>query len=133
MKPIFMMMAVASTAMWSFAAQAQDFSFTFDWSDLELCTSGSPNVVGSPAFKVTGLPKGATGINFKLTDMNVPDFNHGGGWVAMSKDGTVPAGAFQYFSPCPPDGSHTYEWTADARAAKDGKTLVRAKASRKYP
>ncbi len=133
MKPVFMMMAVASTAMWALAAQAQAFSFTFDWSDLELCTSGSPNVVGSPAFKIIGLPSGTTGIYFKLTDRNVPDFDHGGGWVAIAKDSTVPTGAFHYLSPCPPDGSHTYEWTADARTAKDGKLLLRAKASRKYP
>ncbi|MEI6801238.1 MAG: hypothetical protein WCO04_18785, partial [Pseudomonadota bacterium] len=92
-----------------------------------------PNSVKNPTFVVSGLPNGAKGIYFRLTDKNVPTYNHGGGWVAIVKDGTIKPGAFTYLSPCPPDGSHIYEWSADARATPTGKLIKRAKASRLYP
>jgi len=47
----------------------------------------------------------------------------------------IKPGAFKYESPCPPSGSHTYEWDA---TAKDGDgffsgTLGSTKASVSYP
>ena len=114
-------------------AHAQPFSFTFDWSDLKLCTSGSPNRVANPTFVIKGLPKGTVGVYFRLTDKNAPDYNHGGGWAKITKDGTITPGAFKYQSPCPPGGSHLYEWTADARTVEQGQSLSRATSSRNYP
>lgn len=113
--------------------QAQPFSVSFDWSDLKPCTSGSPNRVTNPTYVIKGLPKGTTGIQFRLTDKNAPDFNHGGGWANIARDGTVAPGAFSYESPCPPNGPHLYEWTAEARAGAHGKILGRATFARKYP
>jgi len=84
---------------------AAEFQFSFDWAGLKLCTSGSPNTVSNPQFKVTDLPNGTTFINFTLTDLDVPGYRHGGGWVEMSDNGTVPANAFEYQSPCPPSRS----------------------------
>jgi len=115
------------------SAEAQQFKFSFDWAGLKLCTSGSPNRVSNPRFKVSGLPQGTTYISFRLKDLDVPGYNHGGGGVKISADGTVPAGAFKYKSPCPPNGPHLYEWTATAKTKKGGKTLGTAKAQRKYP
>jgi phosphatidylethanolamine-binding protein (PEBP) family uncharacterized protein len=114
-------------------AAAGEFKFTFDWAGLKLCTSGLPNRVSNPAFKVSDLPAGTTYVQFKLTDLDVPGYNHGGGGVKMSGDGTVPVGVFKYKSPCPPNGSHLYEWTATAKTRKGGKTLGVAKAQRPYP
>ena len=116
-------------------ANAKEFKITFDWSGLKLCTSGIPNVVSNPKFKVSGLPKGTKFIQFRLKDKNVPLYNHGGGWVEMSKDGTTPMNSFKYQSPCPPSGQHVYEWTAQAKDKKGfgAKTLGTAKAARKYP
>ena len=108
-----------------------DFKISFDWGDIPLCTSGNPNKVGSPAFVLKGLPEGTTQVQFKLKDLDVPGYNHGGGKVKVSADGKLPFGAFKYKSPCPPNGSHTYEWTATAKAG--GKKLATAKATRKYP
>lgn len=115
------------------APAAAELRFTFDWSGLKLCTSGSPNIVSNPRFKVTGLPAGTTIVQFRLRDLDAPGYNHGGGWVKMSGDGTVPAGAFSYKSPCPPNGVHTYEWTATAKSKKNGKKLGQAKTRRDYP
>ncbi len=114
---------------------AQAFSISFDWKGLKLCTSGNPNTVSNPRFIVKGLPKGTQYIQFRLKDKNAPRYNHGGGWVKMSRDGKVPANAFKYKSPCPPSGKHTYVWTATAKTKKGfgGKKLGVARASRKYP
>lgn len=117
------------------ASPAAAFSFSFDWSGLKSCTTGRPNTVANPAFKVRGLPNGTQSIVFRMKDLAVPRYAHGGGTVAMTKSGTVKRGAFRYKSPCPPSGRHTYEWTATAKSGPNGrgKTLGVAKASRKYP
>lgn len=131
-KTALIAVAVASLAG---AAQAADFKISFTWDGLKLCTSGSPNVVPNPAFVVKGLPAGTQIVQFRLVDLDVPGYDHGGGAVAMTKDGKVPSGAFRYKSPCPPNGKHTYEWTAVAKSKKGfgGKKLGTAKARRKYP
>ena len=110
---------------------AADFSLSFKWGAIPLCTTGKPNKVGNPKFVLKGVPAGTTSIDFRLKDLNVPGYNHGGGKLKISGSGTVPSGAFTYKSPCPPNGVHTYEWTAIAR--KGSKTLATAKARRKYP
>ncbi len=112
---------------------AADFKISFTWDGLKLCTSGRPNTVKNPEFIVRGLPAGTKMVQFKLTDLDVPNYKHGGGWVKMTADGKVPKGAFKYKSPCPPSGKHTYEWTATAKVKKSGKALGQAKARRKYP
>lgn len=114
------------------SAASAEFAISFKWGNIPLCTTGNPNVVPNPAFRLTGLPEGTTSVQFKLVDLNVPGYNHGGSKkLAITKDGTVKSGTFKYKSPCPPNGAHTYQWTATAR--KGGKVLARAKAKRKYP
>jgi hypothetical protein len=108
-----------------------EFSISFEWGDIPDCRTGRPNIVGSPAFTLKGVPEGTTSVHFKLTDLDAPAYNHGGGTVAVTHDGTLPFGAFTHKSPCPPGGVHTYEWTATALQGK--KKLAVAKARRKYP
>ncbi len=111
-----------------------DFSLSFSgWGNIPKCTSGKPNVVGNPAFSLKGVPAGTTQIVFRLKDIDVPTYNHGGGKVKLKVNGAVkiPAGSFKYKSPCPPNGRHTYEWTATAK--KGGKTLGSASARKQYP
>jgi hypothetical protein len=115
----------------SASTASAEFSFTFEWGDIPSCRTGRANTVGSPAFVLKGLPAGTTSVRFKLKDRNYMRYNHGGGKVAVSGDGTVPFGTFKYKSPCPPQGVHTYEWTATALQGK--KKLATAKARRKYP
>lgn len=69
----------------------------------------------------------------KLVDRDAPGFDHGGGTVALTSATGIPAGAFSYKQPCPPSGSHTYEWTATALSKKSGGKLATAKARREYP
>ncbi len=124
------MILLAALSMSATTASAE-FSFTFEWGDIPNCRSGLANTIGSPAFVLKDVPAGTTSVQFRLKDKNFMRYNHGGGKVAVSGDGTIPFGSFKYKSPCPPGGVHTYEWTAIAR---QGKTkLATARARRKYP
>ena len=115
--------------------QASAFSLEFEWGNIALCDTGSPNTVPNPTFRLKNVPKGTKFINFSLTDLDVPSYNHGGGTVAYTGQGEIKPGAFTYESPCPPSGSHTYEWTAKGQDG-DGffsGTTGSAKASKSYP
>ena len=65
----------------SATVKAGDFNIEFDWSNLKKCTSGNPNTVSNPIFTLNNVPNGTKWIYFKLVDLNVKSFNHGGGWV----------------------------------------------------
>ena len=109
-----------------------DFNISFEWGDIPKCTSGNPNTVANPVFKLEGLPAGTTSVQFKLKDRDVPGYDHGGSKrLGITSSGRVPTGVFKYKSPCPPNGVHTYEWTATAR--NGNKVIGTAVASRKYP
>ncbi len=131
----FLRIIVSGVMVLLIGGTAQAFSIGFDWSGLRQCNTGRPNTVGSPAFTISQLPAGTKSVVFKLVDLNVPRYNHGGGVVAVNRSGTVRGGAFRYKSPCPPGGRHTYEWTATAKsgARGQGQTLGVAKARRPYP
>ena len=60
------------------AAPLSAFELGFEWGLLELCTSGRPNVVPSPAFTLADVPAGTTVITFKLVDHDAPGYDHGG-------------------------------------------------------
>lgn len=115
------------------ATQAHAFDISFDWKGLKLCTSGQPNTVANPQFALKDVPAGTKFIRFRLKDLDVPSYNHGGGVVAYSGQKVIQPGAFKYKSPCPPNGKHTYQWTATAQKRKNGGKLGTAQASRKYP
>jgi phosphatidylethanolamine-binding protein (PEBP) family uncharacterized protein len=110
-----------------------EMSLSFNWGNIPLCTSGRPNTVANPEFVLRGVPQGTNRLVFKLTDLDVPRYNHGGGTVRvqMSGSGKIPSGVFKYKSPCPPSGKHTYQWSVTAK--QGGKTLAKAAAQRSYP
>lgn len=114
------------------AGTAAAFSISFSWGNLKKCTSGNPNRVANPTFKLRSVPDGTAKIRFKMKDLNVPSYNHGGGTVKYSGGSTIAPGAFKYKSPCPPSGSHNYEWSVTALDSK-GKKLGQAKARKRYP
>lgn len=120
-------------AMTLFAAPAQAFEIGFEWGGLKSCTNGSPKTVDNPRFDLTDVPEGTQFIRFKMVDLNYPSFDHGGGTVAYTGQTTIEPGAFQYKSPCPPNGQHKYQWTATAQSKKSGGKIGAAKAVRKYP
>ena len=93
MRPITALIAVV--ALTASAAQAE-MSLSFKgWGNIPSCTTGRPNTVGNPAFTLKGVPAGTTRIHLRLKDLDVPNYNHGGGKVKMSADGTIPAGSFK--------------------------------------
>ncbi len=105
------------------ASDAFAFSASFRW-----CS-------GSPSFALTDVPQGTTALQFAMTDLNVPNFHHGGGKVAYSGEGAVPCGIFSsgFTGPSPPPGQvHTYEFTIKALGA-NGAVLATTKPKRKFP
>ena len=129
------MLAISFFVVFSMPSNAGEFSIEFDWSNLQKCTTGRPNTVANPTFTLNNVPEKTKWIYFKLVDLNVRSYNHGGGWVEYVGQSTVGPGAFKYKSPCPPNGKHKYEWTASAKLKKSsfGGTIESAKASKMYP
>lgn len=117
------------------SAMASDFSISFEWGNIPLCTSGTPNTVPNPKFILSNVPEGTKFIQFTMTDLDVPNYDHGGGTVAYTGKNIIEPGAFKYSSPCPPNGSHNYEWTAKAKKKKGlfGGSVGKAKAKKSYP
>ena len=140
MKYFIKLVQIFAFILFSTSVYSNDFSFIFDWSNLKKCTSGNPNTVTNPVFYINDIPKGTKEIIFKLKDLDAPRFNHGGGKVSISnlkivvpedqKFGEylfkIEPGNFKYKSPCPPDGQHTYSWSAIANK-------IEANSSQKYP
>ncbi len=117
------------------AAQADDFSVEFAWGDIPLCTTGNPNTVDNPRFTIAGVPEGTQYLSFKMTDLDVPSYDHGGGGIEYTGQTIIEPGAFRYQSPCPPSGSHRYQWTVTTKNKKGlfGKILGTAKSDQQYP
>ena len=67
-----------------------------------------------------------------MTDLNVRMYNHGGGTIEYTGQTVIEPGAFKFRSPCPPGGSHTYQWTAYAKD-ESKKKLGTARAKTSYP
>lgn len=86
----------------------------------------------SPAFTITNIPADTKTLDFNMVDLNNTSFRHGGGKVAYTGSGTIPAGAFSYSGPCPP-GIHQYEFTVAAINAAGDTVLGRGKAVQQFP
>ena len=106
--------------------------FTFEWGDIPSCTSGYPNTVPNPTFTLLNVPVATKVIKFYLTDNQVPSYDHGGGPIAYTGQSVIKPGAFEYRSPCPPSGSHTYEWVGWLKDVNDD-TIGKAIAQKDYP
>ncbi len=92
-------LGIAGFALLLTTSGAFAFSASFAW-----CS-------GSPSCTLTDVPHGTTRLQFAMTDLNVPNFRHGGGTVAYSGQTAVPCGAFSsgFTGPSPPPGQvHTY-------------------------
>jgi len=133
MKPIILATGVFISALTT--AQAAEFGFSFNWQGLALCTSGHPNRVGNPEFQFENVPTGTGWIYFELTDLDVPSYPHGGGWIPFDAGAAASPDTFEYQSPCPPFGSHLYEWEARAYADRsEGSPILGVATSRAvYP
>lgn len=109
------------------------FTLSFDsWRDIPRCATGRPNTVGNPRFVISDVPGGTTRVRLELVDLDAPGYDHGGATLQLAGDAAVPEGLFTYRSPCPPSGSHTYEWRAQALDGS-GNILARDAVRRRYP
>jgi phosphatidylethanolamine-binding protein (PEBP) family uncharacterized protein len=118
--------AAAMLASGLSANGASAMALSFSWTGVSACGSNPP------AFELSDVPEGTARLAFRMVDLKVPSFPHGGGTVAYQGNGTIPAGSFSYKGPCPPSGQHTYRWTVQALDA-GGKVLATATASRPFP
>ena len=85
----------------------------------------------SPAIRVSGAPESTVGYRVKLVDLDVPSFNHGGGEVSQSSGRIRPGALESYIGPCPPIGTHTYEFRVSALDA-DGRIVGYGTATQEF-
>jgi len=111
---------------------ANAMEFSFEWGETPACSTGWPDVIGSPQFEVSDVPEQTTKLKFSLKDLDAPGFSHGGGTVSYDGEATISANAFTYKGPCPPNGKHEYQWTMTALDSY-GDKLGKAKAIRYFP
>ncbi len=108
-------------------AQSARFAVDFTWDGTAPCFDPK-----SPPFTLSGVPPGTKTLRFVMTDLDAPDFPHGGGSAPYRGQSRIERGAFTYQGPCPPQGRHSYQWTVAAQDAS-GKTLATATATKKFP
>jgi hypothetical protein len=100
----------------------------FTFSAKHKCSSVSPKIT------VTNVPAGTNKLKVVLVDRDVPTWNHGGGTVPFTGSGVISEGALKsgYNGPCPPSGSHTYEFKVKAIDAQ-GVIIGMGSKSQKFP
>ena len=103
-----------------------ELKVSFDWGPTGKCFDRK-----SPPFKVSGAPAGTAKLSFRMTDLDAPDYTHGGGKVDYAGQSDIPYGAFSYKGPCPPT-RHRYRFDVRELDAK-GKEIGKATATRSFP
>jgi phosphatidylethanolamine-binding protein (PEBP) family uncharacterized protein len=122
-----MLIAILISSAGSLSAQSESFSVDFSWSGTGSCFDPQ-----SPPFSLRGVPVGTRQLKFMMTDLDAPNFQHGGGTVLYRGQNQIGRGAFSYRGPCPPQGQHTYQWTVEAQDDA-GRTLATATAAKEFP
>ena len=107
---------------------AAELAVSFSWEGTQACSRRSPEI------RVVNVPASTVELKVRLKDLDVPNWNHGGGRAAHDGSGIIPAGALKsgYNGPCPPSGRHRYEFSVKALAA-DGSIVGFGKAMRLFP
>ena len=86
----------------------------------------------SPLITIDGLPEGVVDLIVKMTDLDSPNYAHGGGTVAYTGTSAIEEGALnKYKGPCPPS-VHRYVIRVEALDAS-GLIIARGKKMQKYP
>ena len=106
--------------------KTMNVSFSFDTTG---CALNSP----SPEIKIENVPDGTAFFQVSMVDLDVRSFNHGGGTAENAGDGIIKKGALKgYKGPCPPSGTHTYEFTVKALNGDKSLLLGEGKARSAY-
>lgn len=124
----FSLLFVFGCATAKIAPDAVKLRVAFSWKGTKRCSSYSPKI------KVSGIPRGTKYLKVKLKDLDVPSWNHGGGKVAYKGSSIIPAGSLKngYNGPCPPSGSHQYQFTVYAINERNVVIGI-GKATKKFP
>jgi len=98
------------------------------WTTMSKCSAASPEM------KIGQLPSETKFIQVVLSDKNVPTWSHGGGKVAYTGSNIIDEGALKggYNGPCPPSGSHMYNFSVNA-IDKDGVIIGQGNAVSQFP
>lgn len=120
-----LVIAAAAAILASSPAMAE-MKASFEWGETTKCFDKN-----SPPFKVSGVPDGTAKLSFLMTDLDAPDYRHGGGKVNYTGQSAIPYGAFRYKGPCPPS-KHKYRFTIKALDAK-GKEIAKTTATKSFP
>ncbi len=107
-------------------ARALAFSIAVDWTGTAPCFDPA-----SPIIRLADVPKGTAEIKFHMTDLDAPNYPHGGGTIAYNGETSLAKGAFSYKGPCPPS-PHRYRWTAEALDAA-GRAVGQAETTLQFP
>lgn len=127
MKKFALLAAVAGlSGCQSVPQDAAHLDVGFHFSPSNRCSSINPPIT------VSGAPAKTTKYAVHMTDLDKPDYNHGGGTVVASGN-TIPSGALKgYKGPCPPAGPHRYEISVKALDAT-GAVVGYGKSSQRFP
>ena len=98
---------------------APELGVEFTWKDVPPCSNVSPRII------VRDAPAGTARFRVELVDVDSAISRHGGGEVAATPGGVIPAGALKsYRGPCPAQQPITYEMRVQALDAS-GRVLAR--------
>ena len=125
---IFLLLLVLGCATAQAAPDAAELSVDFSWKGVKNCSKYSPEI------RIKDIPTGTKYFEVKLKDLDAPRWKHGGGKIENNDSGIIQAGALKdgYNGPCPPSGSHRYEFTVKALNA-EGIIIGIGKAVRNFP
>ncbi|WP_080917604.1 YbhB/YbcL family Raf kinase inhibitor-like protein [Manganibacter manganicus] len=105
---------------------AAHLGVNFQFSPSSRCSPVNPQIT------LTGVPTGTAKYAVHMTDLDKPDYNHGGGTIIASGN-VIPSGALKvYKGPCPPAGPHRYEISVKALDAS-GEIVGFGKSSQRFP
>lgn len=107
------------------AANLAPLDVVFTWEGTVRCTTIPP------AFKIGGVPASTKTLDFTMRVGGPTGSLQGGGTVAYTGSGDIPAGAFTYLGPCP-FGTQSYNFMVRAIDAS-GTVMARGYATRSFP
>jgi len=107
---------------------AAHLTLDFEFTKKHQCSSISPEI------RVGSIPVGTQKLKVKLVDLDVPNWDHGGGTIDYSGAAVIPENSLKsgYNGPCPPSGSHRYQIKVNAVDAA-GVIIGQGKGSQMFP
>lgn len=106
----------------------QVLDVSFEWAG-NAGSLSSPN----PEITIKNVPAGTAFLEIRMTDLDSPTFDHGGGVLAYDGTGVIPVGALKNYRGPEPPSTHRYVFRITALNADKSIALGEGKAMRKYP